>query len=663
VFGWPGGGFVGVDVFFVISGFLITGLLLREHERSGKISFVDFYKRRIKRILPAAMAVLVVTLVAGYAVLPALRFKALAWDAAWAALFSANWRSIFLGTDYMHVDDALSPLQHYWSLSIEEQFYFVWPVILVVALTYGVTRPRRTAGIVIASIGILSLLFALWETAAQPTSAYFSTLSRTWELAAGAALALGASRLALLPEKRRPLIAWGGLATILLSALFMTEATPFPGPWAILPVMGTLAVLAAGIGGEQRGIWLLTNAWSGYIGNLSYSLYLWHFPVLVFATMFLGETPRRLAAFVIVATALLSALSYHFVENPVRFRAGRDRLFRPVATVLVFAVAAFAVVTFAPRQQSSEAAAAIVAAPLVERSESGPAVADRWSFVDDALEAESWPANLVPAIDNIRGEDRADEWVVDGCLGNEGRADNASEENALKCSYGDPEAGKVAVVLGDSTAISWVPGIRAALEPRGYRVDVLTFQQCPAVNIETKYSDGSPMPDCQMFREWAMGRIAQLSPDLVVAGSVPATLGRIASGASGEAAAQEWEVASRESMTALSAIANDVVVLQSSPTRNMTEACQLKGSLPTDCFLGRSPVYNAMLEADRAVAETTNVRFVETGSWFCAPDGRCPAFVGTSPVVVDGAHLTKQQSAALGPVLAEVLVPAGEDSD
>jgi peptidoglycan/LPS O-acetylase OafA/YrhL len=656
VFGWPGGGFVGVDVFFVVSGFLITGLLLREHERTGKISFLAFYKRRVKRILPAAMAVLAVTIVAGYAILPKLRFEALAWDAVWAALFSSNWRSIVLGTDYMHVDDALSPLQHYWSLSIEEQFYFVWPVLLVIALTLGVSRPRLAASVVITSIGLLSFAFALWETSVHPTSAYFSTFSRTWELAAGALLALGASRVTALPHQWRPLLAWGGLAAILAGAFLMTDATPFPGPWAVVPVVGTLAVLAAGTGGEQRALWPLTNPWSGYVGNLSYSLYLWHFPVLVFSTMFLAETPRRLAVVAIVVTALLSVVSYHFVENPVRYQKGAARVLRPMAAVSVVAIVASLTVSYASLQGRSDAAAADTSGPSIERVGNSAAATERWALVDEALEANSWPTQLDPPIDDMQVEDRASEWVQDGCLGNEGRA-TGSVDRALTCSYGDPGADKVAMVLGDSTAISWVPGVRAALEPLGYRVDVFTFQQCPAVAVETKYSDGSDMPDCQVFRAWAMSRIAELHPDLVVAASVPATLGRLKSGASGDAARLEWESASRASMAELSRTARDVVVLQSPPTRNMSDACELKGSTPADCYLGRSPVHRLMLAADRVVATDSGTRFVETDSWFCSPDGRCPAFVGTSPVTVDGPHLTQNQAKSLASILRDALVP------
>jgi peptidoglycan/LPS O-acetylase OafA/YrhL len=654
VLGWPSGGFVGVDVFFVVSGFLITGLLLREHETRGRISLTSFYKRRVRRILPAALAVTLVTVIVGYTLLPRLRFESLAWDAFWATLFSSNWRSIFLGTDYMHVDAALSPLQHFWSLSIEEQYYFVWPVILIAALAYGATRPRRTAGVVITVIGLLSFGFALWETTTNPTVAYFSTVSRVWELAAGAFLALGASKAVAISVRARPLIAWAGLVSIAGSAIVMTDATPFPGPWAVVPVIGTLAVLAAGIGGESRGMWPLTNPLSGYVGNLSYSLYLWHFPVLVFASLFLDETPRRLALVAIVFTGLLAIASYHFIENPVRFSKGRSRIVRPVAAVAAISVLAVVIVTVTPQQSGSDTG--IASGPTIERVDGGPASEELWAEIDSALEAESWPAELSPAYEDVQPEDKAAEWVVDGCLGNERGADEDSIANTTRCSYGNPEADKIAVVYGDSTAIGWVPGVRAALEPLGYRIDVLAFQQCPTVDTATVYSDGSSMEECETFRDWAVPHMEQMRPDIIVATNVPGTLGRLASGARGDDAAAEWQEAAEASMIRLSAATEQMVVLQAPPTRNYSNACSLKNSLPSDCYLGRSADYTAMFSADKAASAGLEARFIDTGSWFCATDGRCPAFVGDAPVIVDGAHLTNKRSRALGPVLAELLV-------
>jgi peptidoglycan/LPS O-acetylase OafA/YrhL len=654
--GWPSGGFIGVDVFFVISGFLITGLLLREHARTGRISFGDFYRRRIKRILPAAITVTVVTIAVGFVVFAQTRFQSVFVDGIWATLFSANWRFISLGTDYMHVNDAVSPLQHYWSLSIEEQFYFVWPIVLVVVLSVVATRKHRAAAIAISVIGVLSFAWAMFETASQPTWAYFSTFSRAWELAAGALLAIASTRIATtLPQRARPFVAWAGLLVIAGGIFLIDPETAFPGPFALVPVVGACLVIAAGIGGPQHYLWPLTNRVASYVGDISYSLYLWHFPVIVFTGLFLAETPRRLAVVALVVTAVLSIASFHLIENPARLKTGRRRFFVPATGIAgVLAVSVLAV-SVAP--QPSAAEQPVVAQAPVVRTGDDPANADLWKKIDAALAENSWPA-LTPSYDGVNSADKAPEWVVDGCLGNEAGALPDPIANAEGCRYGDPAADKVAVVLGDSVAISWVPGIRAALEPLGYSIEVVTAQQCPAANVLAQYNDGSDMEGCGELRDWALDRVATIQPDLVIASSVPSTLPRLSSGAVGAAAEKEWATGMTDTLTTLSASADRVVVLQSPPSRNGGDTCALKNSVPSDCLLHRGESYALMDAADKQASAGLDVVYASTASWFCSVDGRCPAFTGTTPVTVDGPHLTAAYSERLAPVLREALTGA-----
>lgn len=322
--GWPRGGFIGVDVFFVISGFLITGSLLHTLEKSGRISFRSFYSRRIRRIVPAATLVLVVTVIASYFVFSATRFKETTVDALWAFLFGANWRFAIEGTDYFNSDSALSPLQHYWSLSVEEQFYFVWPAVI---LAIGVITTRRswsrrarlrlsaaTMGVVIAA----SFIYAVVDTADNPTWAYFSTFTRVWELGVGALLAIGISWLERIPNVLRPMISWAGILMIAVGAFVITETGGgFPAPWAVLPVVGAALIIGAGVAGEREYIPVLTNRASVYIGDISYSLYLWHWPVIVLLATVIDVD----IYFYVGALLLMFALSigcYHGFENPIR---------------------------------------------------------------------------------------------------------------------------------------------------------------------------------------------------------------------------------------------------------------------------------------------------------------------------------------------------------
>jgi peptidoglycan/LPS O-acetylase OafA/YrhL len=332
--GWPRGGFVGVDVFFVVSGFLITGLLRDEFAATGRISLRGFYARRVRRILPAAVAVLVVVTVAGFFVFNRARADQTLGDAVAAFAVVANWRFAAEGTDYFTAGDAVSPLQHFWSLSVEEQFYLLWPgLLLVVVLSLPVAARRRRAGAAIGAVAVVvvaaSAGWAWVQTGTDPTVAYFSTLTRAWELSVGAVLAAAAPLLARLPGVIRVLFGWAGTAGIIWSFLVIDPDNPaFPAPWAALPVAATALVLAGGVGGDprQRHLFPLTNPVSVFVGDVSYSLYLWHFPVIVFAGMLLPPGPLT-TAIVVVAIATLTLSFFYGLERPLH----RSPWLRPAA--------------------------------------------------------------------------------------------------------------------------------------------------------------------------------------------------------------------------------------------------------------------------------------------------------------------------------------------
>ena len=325
LFEWPPGGFVGVDVFFVLSGFFITGLLIRERTTSRTLSFQNFYVRRVKRILPSAILVLVVTVLVSYVLLPAARAKETLVDALWAAIFAANYRFQAVGADYFQQDLPPSPLQHYWSLSIEEQFYFVWPFLLVAifALTRRHARTGKPGirqwglfggmfGVVAASFG-----WAMYLTATNPNAAYFSTFARVWELGVGALIAIAGPWLIGIPDAIRPALAYLGLAGVVASLFLIDSSAQFPAPWAALPVLSTALVVASFHGAEVRGMALLTNPVARYFGDTSYTLYLWHWPVII---LLLAVVPRGPLFYVVgLALALvLTAVTYRYYESPIR---------------------------------------------------------------------------------------------------------------------------------------------------------------------------------------------------------------------------------------------------------------------------------------------------------------------------------------------------------
>lgn len=670
---WPTGGFIGVDVFFVISGFLISGLLLREHGRTGRISFVDFYRRRLRRIMPVAVLVLVVATVAVFLIQGLGRVSILLIDSTYSLLFAANWHFAAIGTDYMQARGPVSPVQHYWSLAVEEQFYLMWPILLVLILGVAAKRlkwhdQRALQVLRITVVGLTggSFLYACWQSAAEPTWAYFSTFSRAWELGIGALIALFAGRLSELPGVLRAGMAWLGLGGIAASVFILNPQSVFPAPWGALPVLATAIVIAAGTGGS--GLHTpspLSIRPMQYLGQISYSLYLWHFPVIIiFRTLFREPQHHLVISAQLILMVMLSVASFHLVEDPVRKsrwlesapgpRAGQTRAtqtnrrgWAKVALVGVGpAVIAILIST----------AVTAVSARLQDEAQSSKLQVDsaaRAAQIKDSLESEEWPT-LVPAIENLGPSAWAPEWVVDKCH-------DVGREDLSRCEYGDPKGGRTAVLVGDSIAISYMPGIRAALENEGWKIQSLTLQQCPAVDIpvlKDRSSGGGSYPACDQHHAWVRQYVAGLHPDLVIMSSTQETTQRLASRATGEEAIREWSNATSSSVTEFAQMAKRVVLLGPPPGGTNLQVCATTLNTPKDCVATSPAAYTSTQAAvlSAVPGDLRNVKAVDTSSWYCDEEKRCPSFVNNTVMYADGGHLTGPYSRMLGPLLRSVLI-------
>ena len=369
--GGVGGGFVGVDVFYVLSGFLITGLLWDELQRTGRFRFGEFYARRARRLLPAAVVVLVVTVAAASVWLSPLQARVVAQDAVAAAFYMANYRFAAQRTDYL-AETSPSPLQHYWSLGVEEQFYLLWPVLVLVVFVVGrrlATRSSVGAGAVLVLAGAGSFVLSLRLMALSQPWAFFSLPTRAWELAAGGVLALARPGLRRLPGVAAATLGWLGLEAVLWSIIQFSASTPFPGTAALFPVGGTAAVIAAGCAAPRLGPNLLLGRRPLQLaGRLSYSWYLWHWPLLLLAPAVagrpLGLWPNLgLAA----ASGLLALATVKLVEDPVRFsprlraRPGRSLALGAGLTVVAAAATmASAVLVPIPHGQGLAAPPAVI---------------------------------------------------------------------------------------------------------------------------------------------------------------------------------------------------------------------------------------------------------------------------------------------------------------
>lgn len=681
--GWPGGGFVGVDVFFVISGFLITGLLLREHERTGRISLVDFYRRRVRRIIPATVLVLTVTVVASFVLLNAARGRQTLVDGFWSLFFSANWRFASTGTDYFQADRPRSPFEHFWSLGVEEQFYLVWPWLIVgiFALVARVANPRRFGRILLGAamtvIVIASFAYACFVSVSNPTWAYFSTFSRAWELGAGALLALLATRLTAIPASWRPRLAWLGLTGIFASFWLIDETTLFPGPWSALPALATVLVIAAGTGAPPRYLRPLTHPVSVWVGELSYSLYLWHFPVIILLAAVLPPTSAAYFLGAVVLTLGLSVAAFYGVENPVRkssWLTGRSPALKPrpgspagllsaprligvgcllIACVLFVSLA----VTRAPSTGASEQPvppAAGTPADGTPADDSAEIEAERDRAVTSALSATEWP-ELEPSLGNLEAA-----VATSPCALTYGSPPVAEvDEITQTCLEGDPAAANTVLVVGDSLANSYLPAVLAAVQPMGWNVIGLTRSGCPAIKIELLVvTSRLPYLECDEHQVLLEQRIAELDPDLIVITSSPSPeRNLLASGATGAAGLREWRRAAEKSLTTFAETA-PVVVLQGPPRGKDLQACATRLSNPADCASPPQPGFDDFRKAEKKAVRAVDdpdVRYVTTQDWFCSADLECPPFLGRTPTFADGAHLTVDAARALAPLLIKPL--------
>lgn len=668
----PAGGFVGVDIFFVISGFLITGLLLREYERDGKISFREFYARRVRRILPAAILVLLVTCIAARIVFFESRARQTYEDSIWAALSMANWHMASNGTDYFQSTLPPSIVQHYWSLAVEEQFYFVWP-LLIVAIGWFATRRkglsvRASLTVALSLVVVMSFAWALWQTPRDTTVAYFSTFTRGWELGLGGLLSIAATRLRALPRPVSFILVWGGLAAIVYATIYTEADQSFPAPGALPATLGAVALIAGGCSSRALFNPLLENPLFRFIGQISYSLYLWHWPVIILTETLMVKGSAEQIAVSLVASIALATASFYLIEQPIRSTSflSRKTPARPArrlspragfgySVALVVGAVVLVGVALVPESVKGAEASPVWPTTMPSKSQtgsttapSGDAAADWSTKIDAAVGASTFPS-LNPSLDKL-ADSRAREWKECG---------NVNLAQEAKCHYGSDAAKKTVVVLGDSIAISWIPAVRAAYEDKGWQVQGLTFGECPAARIDVVSSsqDRGFTEMCRAHQEFALARIKETKPDLVLVSTTDGTLGRVV-GAEGPAAAAELQAAQVDALVQLATKETKVVVLAPPPPRPDLVSCATRFSVPADCLSDLADSWATLQAVDRAAATEAKVPYIDTKTWTCTASGSCPGFIGRTPVMADGVHLTDAISRQLGPLLSEAVESA-----
>ncbi|HEY7856949.1 MAG TPA: acyltransferase family protein [Candidatus Nanopelagicales bacterium] len=711
------GGFVGVDVFFVISGYLITGLLARELSATGRISIPRFYARRVRRLLPAIVVMTVTIAVLSWLVLDPLRREDTGGDIDAAGLFYANWHFAQQAVDYLASQQDPSPMLHMWSLSVEEQFYLAWPLLLLVLTAIGTALARVARNpsafhrrwidvgglhrrlfddgrsesgqtghsidqtpvnparidqtpvnravlgwVLLAGVGVVvavSLLLSWWQTPRDPGLAYFSSFTRAWELALGGALALLTPQLRALPRVAAALLGWAGLLAIVVAGVVITADMPFPGTVALLPTVGAGALLAAGVALPGSGASRLLSAGPmRQMGEASYGWYLWHWPLLVLAAAWLGHDLTVLEGIVVVAVAYgLAVLSLRLVENPVRHSASLRR--HPGRTLLVglactcVVVATGLVLRYGTPPRVLPPGEALGAAALHPTGAPGHGSAGIAPVAPPPAQTSASAVSPDPSV----ARDDLPILYSDGCHR------SYSSTSASGCVFGDP-SGTVSVFLfGDSHAAQWFPALEVLATKYHWRLTAMTKSGCPAPNMEPYNSVlKRGYSECPTWRANVMARIAQERPQLVFTDSINGySLAQNGQAANGAVAAQAQTNGWLSTLRALSRSAGSVVLLRDTPDmgRDVAGCVSAHMSNLLACSTPRSIAIAANQSdqlAQEALGALPHLHYLDMNDYVC-PGTRCPAVIGNVLVYRDKDHLTATYMRTLAPVLYTRLLP------
>jgi peptidoglycan/LPS O-acetylase OafA/YrhL len=633
--GVPGlhGGYVGVDVFFVISGFVITGLLLRERRSTQKTSILSFYGRRCRRILPAASLVIVVTVLLSYVFLGSVSGDRTATDGRWAAIFLANFHFAWEGTNYLASHQPPSPLQHFWTLSVEEQFYLVYPTVflLVAALRTRVSLRTRLA---ITLMGVLIGSFALsvLQTSSNPTVAYFSPFTRAWELALGALVALGTTWFLRIPAWLAGTTTWIGLAAIGGAAVAFSSHTTYPGSLVALPVVGAALVIAGGVVSPRRGAEsLLGLSPCRWLGARSYSLYLWHWPILIIAAESRGEASLPLPQSLgwLGVALVISVISYQVVENPVRHaRFIMQNRWAPIVLGVALIVATLSVATSLLHEHRPPALAHPGRSGAVAASDVQVA-----TLVEASIQIQRVPSDLTPPL-QLAGQDFG--APPGPCT------PSYTAVSVPKCVFGDPHGKRTMVLYGDSHAEMWFQAVNNIAAAAHWKLVVLAKGYCMA----SKYPSGSGwFAGCRRWQRFAVNRIHQIGPDLIV----------LTQDVQGGYSPKQWQRYLSRGLAQVENPHTKFIVLGNIP---------FAAQSPPDCLAEHSDDVQACSEspaswllpyneAERRAVTAMGGRYIDVTPWFCSR--RCSPIIGGVEVYLDGHHITAAYSIFLQQVLAEKL--------
>ena len=627
------GGFVGVDVFFVLSGFFITGMLAQELADTGTVNVTEFLGKRALRLLPALLVVLAFTLVAAMWLYAPIDRPQVASNARAVALYAGNVEFARNTVDYFRSPD--NPLLHTWSLAVEEQFYIVWPMLfLLVGAIYGAkmiaeheerddaTRKRLLVGIIVA--GALSFGFSIWLTSVSQPWAFFGMGTRIWEFALGGALAMTMNSYptegAAVPFAR--LLQWLGLLAIGLGVLFYDQATAYPGVAALLPALGALALLVGGHRAPESHVsqWL-SAPWLQWLGRMSYAWYLWHWPLIGIGTV-LDEhigVPGKLAWSLLAL--VLAYFTNRWIEQPSRRSEG--------------AVARIPTNWVAP-------AALVVSV--------GAAAGAHFTLMAARTQASKSPQKVFASARNDR--------MNHSCW-----AETVETFNQNSCVFGDRNASTTFALLGDSHAEHWLGALDRAGREHGFKVVAMVKGGCPVAEIPALKHRKRYYRECGRFREAMVQRIIAMKPDAVILSSWDHYMPPSGKGSDWQVTPENWRDGLRNTYQRLAAAGIRMVAIRGTP-RTWFDVPTCLSRRAAGLLYAKSCEYersSAMLPlaiaAQNDAARGLPVRFIDMNDQICSTE-RCQVTRGKIVIFTDDNHLTASFSKSVAPVLATRLAEA-----
>ncbi|MCU1586503.1 MAG: acyltransferase [Microbacteriaceae bacterium] len=635
------GGFIGVDIFFVISGFLITLHLIKEIDRTGRISLATFYAKRIRRLMPASLAVTIVTVIAALLLSAPLQRADTLHDAAWATAYLANFHLAQSPQGYFAATDP-SLFTHFWSLAVEEQYYLLWPLILTAIVLAARARWRNVAGVVLALILAGSLVASVMLTAAGSNDAYYSLGTRAWELAIGGAVSLIVFFSKRVPSARiTSAAAVLGVLAILGAAYKFSDLTPFPSWTAAIPTVGTALIIWAGSHHTSVISRALSIRPARFLGDISYSLYLWHWPVLILATPFIPATQLGRLATLAIAV-LLAVVSYYGIERqgmqiPLSMRAPRVMaagLTVAAATVVALTLGATA---FPTTGGPSVARAASIHATIdVVHSEANV------SGLTVRILPQGLPANVVPSLGSL-ATDLAPIFT-NGCL-----------TGGRICEGGDPTGTKSVVLAGDSQIGQWWPAVNKAAIDNGWKLYIVAHDGCPFVAMPIPDGvTGAPRPTCTAWQSAAAKAVTNLRADVVLYANNQYGY-QEASRSSPGVFEQNWTAGVEKTLGQFTAVSNVVYFGQFPTLSHVPGACLFAnltavGNCATPLNTAVPPDIRAL---DVKLAASGNAIYFDPSALLCSE--KCEVVDHNRIMYHDGSHLTGSYATLFAPALADVI--------